>query len=190
MNEPLLLAVGGGGTTVLDGSGMAPPASWRTDEGTFAAGGGGTTEGAGKFSFGFRVVVRSGAETGGGTTVAIVCAERLENPPFTAEGAAGITFAASEGAERARSWEMLGAGATTDGLREGAKCARSRATLGAGGMTAGARAGATRGWSRETLIVGAGGIKVALRFGAVSGWSRETEGAGAITDSTGAALRV
>jgi hypothetical protein len=188
MNDPPPVGVGGGGTTVFDESGMGPPASNRTSGETLAEGGGAITEGAGKFSFGVRMAARSGAETGGGTTVVFICTGKLENSRVTVPGAAGITFEARDGAVLARSRATPGAGATTDGLRDGVVSECSRATLGAGGITEGARAGATRACSRRT--VGAGGINVALRFGAVSVRSRATEGAGAIIDSTRGVLRV
>ena len=86
---------------------------------TSAEGGGATTEGAGKFSLGLRAVMRSGAETGGGTTVAFICTGKLENSRLTVPDAGAITLAASSGDERVRSREMFGAGATTEGLRDG-----------------------------------------------------------------------
>jgi len=185
MKDPLPDCAGGGGTTVFDESGMLPPATrWVSCE-TSDEGGGAITEGADKLNLGLRVPARSGAETGGGMTAALViCTGELETSRLTPPGAGGITLPASAGAERVRSRAALGAGATTDGLSDGAFSARSRETLGAGAITVGAKAGATKGWSRETLALGAGGIRVALRFGAVSGRSRETEGAGAITESS------
>lgn len=112
---------------------------------TSAEGGGAITELDGRLSLEFRVLTRSGAETGGGTTAAfVICTEELESSRFTPPGAGGITFAASSGFVRARSRATFGAGATTDALREGAVSVRSRETLGAGAITAGANAGATR----------------------------------------------
>ena len=141
------------------------------------------TEVGGRLSFGLRTAARSGAETGGGTTAALViCTGDLEVSRLTPPGAGGITLAARAEVERECSPATLGAGATTDMLREGPLRLRSREALGAGGMTAGRRAGATRVCSPETL--GAGGIRVALKFGAVSVRSRDADGAGAITDSS------
>jgi hypothetical protein len=193
MNDPLPDCVGGGGTTVLDESGMLPLAKRCRSCETSAEGGGAITEGAGMFSLEFRALARSGAETGGGSMVAFICTGELESSRLTPPGAGGITFAASAGVERARSRAMFGAGATTDGVRDGAVrdgaiWVRSRAMLGAGGITAGPSAGATRAWSRTTL--GAGAISVTLSLGAVSGRSRATVGAGAITDSSCTPLRV
>ena len=134
-------------------------------------------------SFGLCVLVRSGAETGGGTTATFaICTGELDSSRLTAPGAGGITFAARVGVERELSRFRLGAGATTDGLRDGAVKVRSRDTFGAGGITAGPKAGATRVWSFETL--GAGGMTLALRLGALTGRSRGTDGAGAITASS------
>lgn len=165
MKDPLLDCAGGGGTTVLDGSGMTP--RWTSCE-MSAEGGGAMTEGAGKFSFGLREASRSGAETGGGTTAAFICTGKRDNSRL-AVGAGAITFAASEGVERVLSRETLGAGATTEAVSEGAVSTRSRETRGDGGITAGTSAGATRAWSRETsrVITGEGGINAALRLGAV-----------------------
>ena len=50
MSDPLLVCVGGGGTTVLEGSGMLPLARRCTSFEMSAEGGGAMTEGAGKLS--------------------------------------------------------------------------------------------------------------------------------------------
>lgn len=189
MNEPLADCEGGGGTTALDGSGIVPPAKRCVSGERSAEGGGATTEDAGKFSFEFRPVFRSGAETGGGTTAAfVIWTGELERSRLTPPGAGGITLPASAGLDRLRSRSAVGAGATTDVLSIGACSPCSRAALGAGGITAGPRAGATRLWLLETL--GAGGISVALKLGAVVVRSRVTDGAGAITESSCTPLRV
>ena len=121
MNDPLPDCVGGGGTTVLDESGMLPLAKRCRSCETSAEGGGAITEGAGMFSLEFRALARSGAETGGGSMVAFICTGELESSRLTPPGAGGITFAASAGVERARSRVMFGAGATTYSKR----CART-----------------------------------------------------------------
>jgi hypothetical protein len=122
-------------------------------------------------SLGLRVVVRSGAETGGGTTATFaICTGELDSSRLTAPGAGGITLAARVGVERELPRFKLGAGATTAGLKDGAVRVRSREAVGAGGITAGTRAGATRVCSFETL--GAGGMTLALRLGALTGRSR------------------
>ena len=144
MSDPLPVCVGGGGTTVLGGSGMLPLARRCTSFEMSAEGGAAMTEGAGKLSFGLRIAVRSGAEAGGGTTATLIATEERENSRLTALGAAGITLGASAGTERAASRVTLGAGATTVVVREGTTCVLSRETRGAGGMTAGPSAGATR----------------------------------------------
>jgi len=98
MNEPV--CVGGGGTTVFDESGILPTIRCWSCE-MSAEGGGATTDGAGRFSLGLRRAARSGAETGGGTTVAFICTGNWENSPLTAPGAGGITLVATAGLERA-----------------------------------------------------------------------------------------
>jgi hypothetical protein len=180
MKEPLPDCVGGGGTTVFDGSGTLPLGRRCKSCETSAEGGGATTDGACRVSFGFRMPARSGADTGGGITAKLfICTGVLEVSRLTPPGAGGITLAAIVGVDR-DCWRVtLGAGATTDVFREGALSARSRDTLGAGGTIAGASAGATNLCSPATL--GAGGIRMALRFGAVSVRSGDTDGAGAIT---------
>jgi len=100
-NDPLPAWLGGGGTTVFDGSRTAPLASRCRSCDTSVEGGGAITEGAGKLSLGLRVLARSGAETGGAMTAAVViCTGKLEVSRLTAPGTGGITFAASVGAER------------------------------------------------------------------------------------------
>jgi hypothetical protein len=101
MSDPLA-DCGGGGTMALKGSAILPPATRRTSGDTSDDGGGATTEGAGKLSLAFRDEVRSGAETGGGTTaVFIICTEVVETSRLTAPGAGGITFDADSGLDRA-----------------------------------------------------------------------------------------
>jgi hypothetical protein len=152
-------------------------------------GGGATTEGAGKLNRAVRALARSGADTGGGTTLAsIIRTGALEISRLTALGAGAITLPARAGLDRARSRDTLGAGATTCDSNDGAASERSRATRGDGGMMAGASAGATSRWSFEML--GAGGISWALSVGAMSCRSRCTVGAGAITESSCTPLRV
>jgi hypothetical protein len=68
MNVPLPDCEGGGGTTVLPGSGTLPPAMRRMSVEMSAEGGGATTLGAGKVNLRLPDAARSGAETGGGTT--------------------------------------------------------------------------------------------------------------------------
>jgi hypothetical protein len=165
------LPVGGGGTTVLDWSAMLPLAMRRMSGETSAEGGGAITEGAGIVSRALCEVSRSGEETGGGMIVVLViCTAERETSRLTAPGAGGMMLAFIAGAERERSRERFGAGATTEGTSCGATRVRSRDTLGAGAMT-GAR-------TEE------------FKSGAVCGRSRETFGAGGITDSTERPLRV
>ena len=146
---------------------MLPLARRRASWGIGPEGGGAMTEGAGKLSLGFRVGARSGAETGGGTRVALISTGRLENSRFAVSGAAGITVPVSVGADRIRSRATVGAGATSAGRNDGVIGVRSLDTLGAGGITAKPSAGATRVWS--PTIFGAGGINVALKLGAATG---------------------
>jgi hypothetical protein len=144
-SDPLPDCVGGGGTTVFDGSGTLPLAKWRMSCEMSVEGGGATTAGAGMFSFDTRVLVRSGAETGGGTTATFdICTGALVISRLTAPGAGGMTLAASEGAERVLSELTAGAGATTEGFSVGPAEARSRETRGAGAITVGASEGAMR----------------------------------------------
>jgi hypothetical protein len=182
ISDPLAgWTLGGGATTLFDGSGGVPLASWRISCATSAEGGGAITDGAGRFSFGLRRVVLSGAETGGGTTALVICSGALAISRFTLPGAGGMMFAASAGAEREASCDTFGAGATTEVCRDGEFCRRSREMRGAGAMIADPNAGATSDLSFATL--GAGGTIVALRFGAVRNGSRGAVGAGAITVS-------
>ena len=99
MNEPLPVCVGGGGTTVFEESGIPLPTRCTSCERS-AEGGGAITAGAGKFSFELRAPARSGAETGGGTTVVFICTGERESSWLTALGAGGITLAAKDGLER------------------------------------------------------------------------------------------
>jgi len=180
-NDPLVGCVGGGGTTALDGSGIAEPDSLRESSGTLAEGGGAIT-GAGRFSFAVREFTRSGAEAGGGTiaTFAVCTGERVSR--LITFGAGGITLELSAGAVREPLEETVGAGATIEVWMVGTLRMCSRETLGAGGMTDDPSAGATRRWSSATF--GAGGTTCALKFGAARKGSRGTEGVGAITASS------
>jgi hypothetical protein len=157
---PLPDCDGGGGTTVLPGSGTLPPAMRRRSVEISDEGGGATTLGAGRVSLAVPEVARSGAETGGGTTVESIRTGALDICRLTAPGAGGITFDDIAGAERERSRETFGAGATTMAPSDGAVSARSRVTRGAGAMIAGVKTGATNVCSLVTL--GAGGMRVAL----------------------------
>ncbi len=86
-----------------------------------AEGGGAITEGAGNANLEWDVVSRSGAETGGGTTLAFdICTGEREISRLTAPGAGATTVALRSGAERALSREMFGAGAMTAELNAGA----------------------------------------------------------------------
>ena len=108
-----------------------------------AEGGGATTDGAGRLTLELRFEARSGADTGGGTTVVfVICTGALENSRRTPPGAGGITFADKVGLERVRSAFTVGAGATTEGFRRIADDRRSPDTLGAGAMIVGASRGA------------------------------------------------
>jgi hypothetical protein len=93
---------------------------------------------------GLRVVARSGAETGGGTTAASIdCIGAAEGWRLIEAGAGGTTFVASAGLDRKGSRDTFGAGAATAAFRDGATGVRSRATFVDGGSTTGASAGAT-----------------------------------------------
>src|SRR5216684_2430661 len=108
-----------------------------------ADGGGAITEGAGSVNLEWDAVSRSGADTGGGTTLASdICTGEREISRLTAKGAGGTTAALRAGEERDLSREIFGAGATTAELSAGANNVRSCETLGAGGMTAVFKAGA------------------------------------------------
>ena len=101
-SEVLLLAVGGGGTTLCDWPGAAPLSSRRRSRAESAEGGGAMTEGAGRLSFAVRELSRSGAETGGGTTaVLFICTRDGATSRLTDAGAGGITLPCSAGADRA-----------------------------------------------------------------------------------------
>lgn len=100
MNDPPPVCVGGGGTTAAEESGMPPPTRCTLWERS-AEGGGAITEGDGKFSFALRAAARSGAETGGGTTVLFICKGERERSRLTAPGAGGMMLAAREGFVRA-----------------------------------------------------------------------------------------
>lgn len=100
MYDPLPDCEGGGGTTLLDESGMLPLASRRMSCEMSVEGGGAITDGEGKLTFGSRVVVRSGAEAGGGTTAIFISTGALEICRLTAPGAGGITLPESVGDER------------------------------------------------------------------------------------------
>lgn len=86
MKDPLADCDGGGGTTVWDGPVTAP--SPRVLCEMSAEGGGAITEGAGKFNLEVRGPARSGADTGGGTTEAVViCTGERESSRLMAVGA-------------------------------------------------------------------------------------------------------
>lgn len=121
-----------------------------------AEGGGAITEGAGSVNLEWDAVSRSGAETGGGTTlVSDICTGEREISRLTAPGAGGTTVALKAGVERDLSREILGAGAMTAELNSGANSMRSCETLGAGGITAVFNVGAVICWSRRILGAGA-----------------------------------
>jgi hypothetical protein len=145
-NEPLAACVGGGGMTRGAEDGTPPLSSLRISRSVEADGGGATTEGDGKFSFAVRVLSRSGAETGGGTTATLfICTREGETSWVTSEGAGAITRPLSDGAERAWSRETrVDAGAITFALREGALRLLLLETLGAGAMMEESRRGAKR----------------------------------------------
>jgi hypothetical protein len=86
-----------------------------------AEGGGAITEGAGKVNLELNVVSRTGADTGGGTTLASdICTGERDISRLSAAGAGGTTVALRAGAERVLSREMFGAGAMTAELNAGA----------------------------------------------------------------------
>src|SRR5258708_9643952 len=102
-----------------------------------AEGGGAITEGAGNVNLEWDAVSRSGAETGGGTTlVSDICTGEREISRLTTPGAGGTTVALKAGAERDLSREILAAGALTAGLNSAANRGRARGTRGARGITA------------------------------------------------------
>src|SRR5258708_24815081 len=121
-----------------------------------AEGGGAITEGAGNVNLEWDAVSRSGAETGGGTTlVSDICTGEREISRLTAPGAGGTTVALKAGAERDLSREILGAGAMTAELNSGADSVGSWRTLGAGGIRAVLHVGAVGCGSAR--ILGTGG---------------------------------
>src|ERR1700722_12275619 len=189
----LPVTVGGGATTeVLPNTRFRRELTYEVLAG--GGGGGATTDGAGIASFEFRADSRSGAETGGGTTMVLaICTGERETSRLTTAGAGGTIPGLRAGAERARSWaasrERLGAGATTWVSSEGATniIARSRAASGAGGITVVVSAGVERVRTPET--VGAGATTLVFSAGAMSTRSRETLGAGGITDPRETAVR-
>src|ERR1700682_6229416 len=115
-----------------------------------AVGGGAMTEGAGNVNLELDVVSRSGADTGGGTTLlSDICTGEREISRLTAPGAGGTTAGLRAGAELALSRETFGAGAMTAELSAGANSVRSCRTLGAGGIIAAFKAGAVNWLSRR-----------------------------------------
>jgi hypothetical protein len=78
-SDPLPDCVGGGGTTALEVSAVLPFARRRMSREMSEEGGGAMTAGDGNVSLGSRALVRSGAETGGGTTATLaICTGELE----------------------------------------------------------------------------------------------------------------
>jgi hypothetical protein len=154
--DPLAAWVGGGGTT-FGAEERIPPLSKRRMSRLVSEGGGATIDWAGRLSFAVRALSRSGAETGGGTTVTLfICTRDGETSCVTADGAGAITVPRSAGAERVCSRETSAeAGAMTLASSEGAARWRSRDALGAGAMMLGSSFGAKRVCSPCT--VGAGG---------------------------------
>jgi hypothetical protein len=120
--DPLPLAVGGGGTTLLGAPVVLPLANRRRSRELSVEGGGATTDGAGSVNVEFLTLSLSGADTGGGTTATLsirICDRATSGP--AAAGAGGITLPAIAGAERERLCETFeGAGAITLELRAGA----------------------------------------------------------------------
>ena len=121
LTKPLGAGVGGGGTTVRDGSAALPLSSRRKSRAESAEGGGAMTEGAGRLSFAVFEDSRSGAEIGGGTTARLfICSREGETSRLTAAGAGGITLAVRAGVERVWSRETRAdAGPITLGFKEG-----------------------------------------------------------------------
>jgi hypothetical protein len=102
MNDVLAAAVGGGGTTVFDTSGTLPLASRCKSCDISVEGGGAITDGAGMVNLGLREPSRSGADTGGGTTAALViCTGERDMSRLTAAGAGGTTLEFRAGTARA-----------------------------------------------------------------------------------------
>jgi hypothetical protein len=120
-----LAGVGGGGTTVLEGS-MLPLSKRRRSRVESGEGGGAMTEGAGRLSFAVREVSRSGAETGGGTTATLfICTREGETSRLTGFGAGGTTLLPRAGAARGWSRETRAvAGAMMLGFKAGAAWVR------------------------------------------------------------------
>ena len=101
MNDPLPACVGGGGTTVFDGSGMLPLARRCVSCEMSAEGGGAMTAGAGKFSWNCAPRrVPEPRPAAAMTAVLVICTGGLEISRLTPPGAGGITLAASAGVER------------------------------------------------------------------------------------------
>jgi hypothetical protein len=145
INDPLLACVGGGGTILGEDDPMLPLSSRRNSRAESVEGGGATTDGAGKLSFEFRAVSRSGEETGGGTTETLFIRTRDgETSRLIDAGAGGITLALSAGVERAASRETcVEAGPMMLALSAGAAEVCSRETFGAGAMMFAFNEGAT-----------------------------------------------
>jgi hypothetical protein len=180
---PVFVVVGGGGMTVVDGA-VLPLSRRRKSRIESGEGGGAITEGAGRFSFAVRELSRSGAETGGGTTVTLfICTREGDTSRLATEGAGGITLPLNAGAERDCSRDTrVGAGATMFVLTEGAAKVRSRETLGAGAMMLASRRGVYNVCSDRTL--GAGGTISAFSAGAVRARLEDTLGAGGTIDES------
>jgi hypothetical protein len=90
-SDPLADWVGGGGTTLGAAERAEPLSRRRRSREESAEGGGATTAGAGMLSLAVREDSRSGAETGGGTTVWLfICTRDGEVSRVTADGAGAI----------------------------------------------------------------------------------------------------
>jgi hypothetical protein len=190
MNDPLLVCVGGGGTTVGEEDVPRLPLSNRCkSRGESAEGGGATIEGAGRFNFAACALSRSGEDTGGGTTATLfICTRDGATSRLNEAGAGGITLALSDGVDRACSRETwVDAGPMTLAFSEGAARVRSRETFGAGAMMPVFRDGAIRVCSERTL--GAGGTTAAFRAGALRDLAAEILGAGGTTELSVSPLR-
>ena len=135
LTTPVLAAVGGGGMTVVDGA-ILPLSRRRKSRVESGEGGGAMTEGAGKFNLALRELSRSGAETGGGTTVTLfICTREGDTSRLATEGAGGITLPLNAGAARDCSRDTrVGAGATMLVVNDGTDRFRSREISGAGAM--------------------------------------------------------
>jgi hypothetical protein len=187
--DVLPAGVGGGGTTVGEVAPLPPASRRRRSRVESADGGGAITEGAGRLIFVLRALSRSGAETGGGTTLASRMRSREGTTSCPAAvGAGGITLVCKAGADRARSSEtVVEGGAITPGLSDGAARVPLDGTFGAGAMTVGSSSGINRVCSEPT--VGAGGTTAAFKAGVVRAASGETLGAGGITVLSAMGLR-